>query len=528
MAFAAVGTLGTVQSATANQSTLVLTTSATLEAGNLGVIVIAVDNNQTTDGDESAVTGVVDSAGNTWTKGAEFTNGQGGAQAGATCSLWYKVAGTQLTSGGTITVSFSNNTVRDAAAATAHEFTIGAGATVSVEGTPATQADDNAAITSFGTTTANIECLRICGGAEEGVQTLSTWSQGGWTQMSKNGTTGGGAAGNMGVQAMFKISTGTADNAGGTGALCDRAAVYVALKETAAAKNVVAGSGTYTLTGTAATLKVARKDIAAVGTYSFTGTAATLRKNYPLVASVGTYTFAGTAASLFHKWILSAAVGTYTLTGTVVTLIRRLPLIAGPGSYLFTGTTATLRKTWLLSAGSGSYLLTGTAASLLHGYKLAAGVGTYSFNGTAVTLTKSSAVLNIVAGAGTYSFSGTTASLLHKSLVTAGLGTYIFSGTAASLLHKDVLSAGAGSYLFTGAVATLKLAHVVSIGGGSYIMTGSATTLLKLNRKIAANNGSYSLSGTAATLTWSGVGPVVDTVIHNRPIIVTTGTLLSM
>jgi hypothetical protein len=89
MAIASVGTLGTAVNTGNNQASIVLTTSATLEAGNLGVIVISVDNNQTTDGDEGAVSGVVDSAGNTWLKGAEFTNGQGTAQTGATCSVWY-------------------------------------------------------------------------------------------------------------------------------------------------------------------------------------------------------------------------------------------------------------------------------------------------------------------------------------------------------------------------------------------------------------------------------------------------------
>lgn len=76
MAFASVGTLGTGLSSGNNQTSLVLTTSAAAEAGNLVVLCVAVDNNQTTDGDSTAVSGITDSAGgNTWTRAKGFANG---------------------------------------------------------------------------------------------------------------------------------------------------------------------------------------------------------------------------------------------------------------------------------------------------------------------------------------------------------------------------------------------------------------------------------------------------------------------
>ncbi len=209
MAFASVGIIGTSQSSTADQSSFVMTTTNTLEAGNLGVICIGCDNNQTTDGDEGAVTGVVDSAGNTWSKAHEHTNGQGAAKAGATVGMWYVVAGAQLTGGGTITVSLSNNTSRDKTCATAFEYTIGAGKTVQVEATNQL-ATDGAAMGDLDAVTANIECLRIHAVCSEdtGASIMSPTGFTNWqTPTITSVTTGGGAAANQGVRAAHLIST---------------------------------------------------------------------------------------------------------------------------------------------------------------------------------------------------------------------------------------------------------------------------------------------------------------------------------
>lgn len=234
MAFTSVGSLGTVNSITADQSTLVLTTSATLEKGNFGIVLIAVDNNQTTDGDEGAVSGVVDSVGNTWTKGAEFTNGQGGANAGATVSLWWCIPGTQLTSGGTVTATFTNVTARDKSAASAWEFTIGAGVSVAIEGTPGTLANDGADVGSLNVTTSNIACLRVRAIGHEGDTGTISVNTSGWTTITVSHAVGGTASSSMTVVGEFHISTGTGDASDPTlsDTTRDNASVYVAFKET--------------------------------------------------------------------------------------------------------------------------------------------------------------------------------------------------------------------------------------------------------------------------------------------------------
>jgi hypothetical protein len=68
-------------------TTLVCTTNQTVEAGNQLLVYTAFNNTGTTDADHSEVSSVTDSAGNTYTKVCEFTNGQGAAAAGITVSL---------------------------------------------------------------------------------------------------------------------------------------------------------------------------------------------------------------------------------------------------------------------------------------------------------------------------------------------------------------------------------------------------------------------------------------------------------
>jgi hypothetical protein len=364
MAFASVGSLGSGGSVTANQSTLVLTTTATLEAGNLGVIIIGVDNNQTTDGDEGAVSGVVDSAGNTWVKGAEFTNGQGTAQAGATCSIWYCVVPSQLTSGGTITASFTNNTSRDASAITAWEFTLSG--TVAVEGTPGTLANDGSDLASLNVTTSNIECLRIRGAAiERGADTLSAVTSG-WTNITPAGDSGGGAnQSNVSAVGEFIISTATGAASDPTLTTNqDGASIYIAFKEVATNKTLAAGAGSYTITGTNASLLVKRVVAAGVGSYAITGTAAALTHQWKVAAGSGSYALTGTAASLLHGWKVAAGAGSYTLNGTAATLLKTSRLSAAAGSYTLTGTAAALLVGHVVSVNGGSYVISGSAAIL--------------------------------------------------------------------------------------------------------------------------------------------------------------------
>lgn len=227
MAFGFIGAALTAQSSTANQAST-LTASFARTAGRLYVIVVAVDNNQTTDGDEGAVTSITHS-GESFTKAAEFTNGQGAAQAGATVSIWYLVAAANA-GNNTGTINFSNSTSRDKSASTVGEFTRDTTQTIAVEATN-TLANDGADPGSLNATTANIECLRVRGIAAETNSITALTPTTNWTAWDGNQTGGGGSAANMAVRAEHRISTGTGDASDPTLFAADCASVYVAFKE---------------------------------------------------------------------------------------------------------------------------------------------------------------------------------------------------------------------------------------------------------------------------------------------------------
>jgi hypothetical protein len=116
-----------------NSSSWSFAPSAALNAGELGILVIAVDNLDATDGDFGVVQNVTDSAGNTWQKAGEFTNGQGSAAAGATVAIWYTVASATLPTTGSITITL--RAALTAKAAIGRAYSIAAGSSVNVAAT---------------------------------------------------------------------------------------------------------------------------------------------------------------------------------------------------------------------------------------------------------------------------------------------------------------------------------------------------------------------------------------------------------
>jgi hypothetical protein len=175
---------------------------------------------------------------------------------------------------------------------------------------------------------------------------------------------------------------------------------------------LTADSGTYALTGTAATLKADRKLAADSGSYAITGTDVSLKLGRKLTAESGTYTVNGTAVSLTVGRKLTADSGTYSLTGTDVTLTYSpaggYTLALDSGSYTLTGTAATLKVARTLAADSGTYALTGTDVTLTRGFRITADSGTYTLTGSNVAFARTYC---LPADSGTYTLSGSPVSL---------------------------------------------------------------------------------------------------------------------
>lgn len=218
----------------ASDTSLVITTTATLEVGNLAIIGIGVDNFNTTDADHDEITNVTDSAGNTWTQICEYTNGQGTAGAGATSAAWMTRATSQLTSGGTITITLANSV--SAKAAVAHEFTVGGA--VEIDGSCSATASDGLdppSMTLSGL--ANVEHLYVRFHAKENSDSddFNTLTAG-YTAFGFAEEVAGGGSAAMNIAGEFIIETSTGQTSNPS-ALGDNDAVNLmfAIRESAIA-----------------------------------------------------------------------------------------------------------------------------------------------------------------------------------------------------------------------------------------------------------------------------------------------------
>ena len=239
MAFASIGNAGNATTKSVTDPWSPSPFSGTVSAGNLVVAIVAVDNIQTTDGNSNTVVGITDSTGsNTWTKAREFTNGQGGAAAGACVAIFYSVLTSSLSSSNTVTVDFSGLPT-NAAAITFWEFSKGAGTTISVNGSGdlANDGADPGNITISGLSSKQYLFVRGIA-AEQSIGSPFT-NTASYTAFVSNGTTGGGGASNMTVFGEWRILTGTGDSSDPSiSASSDCASTFVALSESGASAAV--------------------------------------------------------------------------------------------------------------------------------------------------------------------------------------------------------------------------------------------------------------------------------------------------
>lgn len=231
-AFAVGGATCTAQSKAAGTTLACTVATENLDAGNIAVLWFAGDDAATattTDHNSMLLTSVTDSALNTWTVHRCFTNVQTtAAENGATTCIATSKLTTALVVGATITANFTTTTAK---AIVVKEFTIGAGNTIAVAGTPQDLANDGAdpgSMTISGL--ANSEHLFVRSTAlerEDGIWTPTT----SYTTSGCATTTGGGAASNMNICGEFRILTATSDTSDPTATNVDNASIFIAFDE---------------------------------------------------------------------------------------------------------------------------------------------------------------------------------------------------------------------------------------------------------------------------------------------------------
>jgi hypothetical protein len=139
------------------------------------------------------------------------------------------------------------------------------------------------------------------------------------------------------------------------------------------AYTLTADSGSFSLTGQAASLLKGSLLAAASGSYVLTGSAASLSyttaTGYTLTADSGVFNLAGADASLLYGRKVAAASGAFALAGQTATLKAGRTLAAAFGQFTLAGQAATLSyaqlNAYTLTALGGTYVLTGGEAAFL-------------------------------------------------------------------------------------------------------------------------------------------------------------------
>lgn len=300
-------------------------------------------------------------------------------------------------------------------------------------------------------------------------------------------------------------------------------------------------SGSYGVTGAAATTSVDKPINAEAGSYSLTGDAATTLRG--LLESTGTDSYAinGAAATTLVDTVEPAVAGAYALTGFDADTTT-VQTDAAPPPLFTAGTTGSIRRAQVQfrkhlfavsrvdavflvgiveSADPGSYTVTGVAATTLVGAVESATAGAYTLAGfaadTAATQTAAAPPFLFTAGttdsvrraarvySRTYPLAAPSVSsgFLLGNELSADSGSYALTGQAATTVRGLLESTSSGAYSVTGAAATTLKGTVLLAGAspGAYVITGlDATTIYASpNTVIVASPGSYDIAGVAAT-----------------------------
>lgn len=206
------------------------------------------------------------------------------------------------------------------------------------------------------------------------------------------------------------------------------------------ARKLSADTVGYTTTGIDTVLITARELTGDQGLYVYTGNDANLiyspTGNFTLVANTGSFIVTGQAASLKANRVISAAAELFNITGNGTGLLTGRKVIANTGVYSFTGSAGLLLAHRILQASPGSYFITGIDLRLLKGHKISAEQGQLLLNGQTINLIVGRILITTH---GIYIITGNTANLIAEGLeLTAEPGQYVFTGNPATLLMETM------------------------------------------------------------------------------------------
>ncbi len=327
--------LGTVGGTSPNPEVLTLANSV-----GAGALIVVLINEASTTGATGTVT---DTAGNTYTKAATKTNNN--AAANGCGSIFYAWNVTALNVGNTIT--YTRNTAGKAVAMAA----LAAGGIQS----SSNPLDLNTTPTfgsSTGGTGISSGTPAVAGELFVGGITLNPNASGDTFTQDTNHAwavpfavlkgVGGGTNGLAGGSFVNPLNTGLTYAPTHTSRTW--AAFLLSFKPapSGTAYTLVADGASFGITGIVQPVNAQRVVAVTTGTYILTGVAATLAKTRLLVAEAGAYAISGVDQMLVSARSFAAAAGAYTLSGKAAVLLKTRLLPSNTGSYSISGHQAAL------------------------------------------------------------------------------------------------------------------------------------------------------------------------------------------
>lgn len=406
--------------------------------GDMVIAAIAADNAGTSGA--ASISGVTDSAGNTYTLQKKINRDPGGANAGVTLAVYTSVITTSLSSG-SVTVSFSPNTKYKALVV--FLITAGTGNSPVVKFVD-TGVSGSASSLSYTSSTLAVDDLVMGFAALEdhpvsnptldSDTTRGTWEYAGSVVPTTMYVSYDGTNYQACLIEQDKIITGSGTqtwNVSFSGSH-DYAAVTIGFNESSG------GSG-YTIEHDG-------------GTYSVTGDSVGLLRGLLLGVDAGSYTVTGQTAALFSAPTIAPDTVNYTVTGSDVTFASSNHFVVDAGAYTVTGDDITFSENSVIAADAGSYVVTGQTATLKSTYKAVPDSGIYAVTGSDVTFRASG---RISVDSGSYVVSGQAVTFASTGRVVADAGSYVVTGQDISFLQDRIYSVETGSYEVTGGSAGL-------------------------------------------------------------------------
>lgn len=405
MTISYVGSAGTNQNKTAGTS-IAISVSTTVSAGDLLIISVGTDNSGTTQGETTSIS-VSDTQSNSYTRRAEYTKTSGGSGDGATVAIVECIVGTQLTTSDTITITTANVVAKGVTAEvfsgtslTYNHYAVTGGTGTS----PSTSANGSS----------GKNCLFVGALSYENKPTNYTEDTDSWTALGETGPSTGGPASCVAIAGGYKTTTGAGETHDPTIVSADYAHAVVSWYEDS---------------GTTHSLVIQE------ATHSHTADNVTLTQVHDLVVGEASHSHTADNVTLSQVHDLSVNEATHSHTADNVTLTHKHSLVIGEATHAHAADNVTLTHNHILAINEATHSHTTDLPSFTQVHSLGVNEASHAHTADNVTITENADASLIIQEA-THSHTADSPSFVQVHDLSIGEATHSHTADNVTLTHN--------------------------------------------------------------------------------------------